>query len=365
MNDFKLSSIRHYITILEAEEANPYASNPAQAAIYAAMSPEDKAWATKGGGRPDLTDPYIAARAPNKFKPVAVATPVAAPAPAAPAAPAAQEPAAAPAAPAAQEPVAAPAAPAAAPQQAAQPAAAPKQWNKGVLGRGSKGPEVNALQKKLGIPETGVYDAATITAVQGLQKKLGVAADGAYGPQTKAAHDKSGQGAQPSANVAPAGQPPSTAARPELGTVKGATQAIPTAPVDPTNPSGVGAKAELTPDQAAVRKDILAQPTDAAGNTTDATGTVYKRDLEWMKNFGQNGAPASAPAPAAPQRAAQPAVPPGQTAGGAVTSRPIQPATGARAQMLQRQQAQNQTPEGMSKSDAQLLEKMLSIAGLR
>jgi hypothetical protein len=49
---------------------NPY-TDPAQAAIYAAMSPADQAWATKGGGRPDLTDPYIAARAPNKFKPAA------------------------------------------------------------------------------------------------------------------------------------------------------------------------------------------------------------------------------------------------------------------------------------------------------
>lgn len=53
-----------------APAANPY-TDPVQAAIYAAMSPADQAWATKGGGRPDLTDKYIAARAPNKFKPVA------------------------------------------------------------------------------------------------------------------------------------------------------------------------------------------------------------------------------------------------------------------------------------------------------
>jgi hypothetical protein len=50
---------------------NPYANDPKQAAIYAAMSPEDQAWATKGGGKPDLTDRLIAARAPNGFKPVA------------------------------------------------------------------------------------------------------------------------------------------------------------------------------------------------------------------------------------------------------------------------------------------------------
>jgi peptidoglycan hydrolase-like protein with peptidoglycan-binding domain len=54
---------------------NPYADNPKQAAMYAAMSPADQAWATKGGGKPNLEDPYIAARAPNKFKAVAPATP--------------------------------------------------------------------------------------------------------------------------------------------------------------------------------------------------------------------------------------------------------------------------------------------------
>ena len=58
-----------------AAPANPYANNPAQAAIYAAMSPADQQWATKGGGKPDLTDPYIAARAPNKFKPAAAPAP--------------------------------------------------------------------------------------------------------------------------------------------------------------------------------------------------------------------------------------------------------------------------------------------------
>lgn len=58
-----------------APTANPY-TDPAQAAIYAAISPEDQAWATKGGGRPDLTDPYIAARAPNKFKPAADSGPL-------------------------------------------------------------------------------------------------------------------------------------------------------------------------------------------------------------------------------------------------------------------------------------------------
>lgn len=82
-----MKSLRHYIDILaEAETvANPYTG--ADAEKFARLSPADQAWYTKGGGMPDLNDPYIAARAPNKGKltePVAPATPVAEPAAAAP-----------------------------------------------------------------------------------------------------------------------------------------------------------------------------------------------------------------------------------------------------------------------------------------
>ena len=305
---------------------------------------------------------------------------------------------------------------AATPAPAAAPAAAaPKTWNKGVLGKGMKGPEVSALQKKLGIADTGTYDAATIAAVQALQKKLGVAADGAYGPGTKAAHDKMPpeQAATPApaapVNQAAPGQPGfttgATADMVDTGAAKGAanaaarsstttdpgqtslnarvTTAIPDKPVDPTNPSGVGANASLTPDQAAVRKDILAQPTDAAGNTTDATGTIYKRDLDWMKRFGQNApaqtaapaqTPPAAPAQTPPAAPAQtpPAAPaqtppaaPGETAGGASTARRVVPATGARAQQLQRQQAQNQMPESRDTPFQKQLNAMKRIAGLK
>lgn len=192
------------------------------------------------------------------------------------------------------------------PAAAALAAAAPKTWNKGVLGKGMKGPEVSALQKKLGIPETGVYDAATIAAVQALQKKLGVAADGAYGPGTKAAHDKIPQQAATPApvNAAAPGQPPSTAADPSKGTVAGATKAIPTSPVDPTNPSGVGAKADLTPQEIGTKAAILTAPRDAKGNTTDATGTVYKKDLDWLQRFGANTQPAASQQAATPKPAA-------------------------------------------------------------
>jgi murein L,D-transpeptidase YcbB/YkuD len=78
------------------------------------------------------------------------------------------------------------------PTQSGQPRpAAASQWNPGVLGMGSNGSEVEALQRKLGIEADGKYGPATKKAVEELQKKLGVSVDGAYGPVTKKAHEAS------------------------------------------------------------------------------------------------------------------------------------------------------------------------------
>lgn len=90
-----MKSLRYYIDILseaEAPTSMPKVTNPytgADAEKFARLSPADQAWYTKGGGKPDLNDPYIAARAPNKGKLTA---------PSAPAAPASAAPAPAPAA---------------------------------------------------------------------------------------------------------------------------------------------------------------------------------------------------------------------------------------------------------------------------
>ena len=54
-----------------AAGAAPAVKNPyqgADAAKFAAMSPQDQAWLTKGGGVPDINDEFILARAPNKGK---------------------------------------------------------------------------------------------------------------------------------------------------------------------------------------------------------------------------------------------------------------------------------------------------------
>lgn len=54
---------------------NPYQG--ADAAKFAAMSPADQAWLTKGGGQPDINDQFILARAPNKGAAVAKPAPAA------------------------------------------------------------------------------------------------------------------------------------------------------------------------------------------------------------------------------------------------------------------------------------------------
>ena len=82
-----------------------------------------------------------------------------------------------------------------------------KQWAPGVLGMGSRGPEVQALQKQLGVPEDGIFGPETKKAVQALQQKLGVTADGAYGPITKQAYTASQATTQPAPVQAPATQP--------------------------------------------------------------------------------------------------------------------------------------------------------------
>jgi hypothetical protein len=124
--------------------------------------------------------------------------------------------------------------PVAAPKPATGTPVAPKpaaSWNPGVLGLGSSGPEVKALQKKLGIPDDGQFGPATKKAVEELQKKLSVTVDGAYGPVTKKAHEASPQ-AQAPATPAPQAQAPATPAPQAQAPATPAPQAQIPAPAD-------------------------------------------------------------------------------------------------------------------------------------
>jgi peptidoglycan hydrolase-like protein with peptidoglycan-binding domain len=190
-------------------------------------------------------------------------------------------------APAVAFPVAAPVAAQPAAPVAAQPAA-PKQWNTGVLGAGSKGTEVEALQKKLGIAADGSYGSATRDAVIALQKKLGVTADGAYGPQTKAAHDKmrSGSGAMPATSQAAPDQVTQT--QQTFNTTQGVAQgrinpnslrgqtttATPQVAPPAGNPSGVGKNAAYTSAQITTAKELLADPQVSPRDKAWAQGVV-------------------------------------------------------------------------------------------
>jgi len=51
---------------------NPY-TTPEDRAKFDSLSPADQAWLTKGGGKPDINDPFILARSPNKGKPATAA----------------------------------------------------------------------------------------------------------------------------------------------------------------------------------------------------------------------------------------------------------------------------------------------------
>jgi hypothetical protein len=219
---------------------NPYQG--ADAAKFAAMSPADQAWLTKGGGKPDINDEFILARAPNKG---AAVTPAAAPGGAAQPASAlpagmtqadvdaAQnrsepEPAAASALPAGmtqaqvdqaqnrEEPSALPAGmtqaqvdqaqnrtePGATPSGAAQPA-------KPAAGASNKSmtPAINAYASRMGLLKNNKPDVA---AIKKFQKDNGLKDDGVIGPNTAGAilsaqkPGAGGRGGPTAAQAAPA-----------------------------------------------------------------------------------------------------------------------------------------------------------------
>jgi peptidoglycan hydrolase-like protein with peptidoglycan-binding domain len=79
-----------------------------------------------------------------------------------------------------------------------------------LLTVGSSGTQVAAIQRALGILETGTYDSATRRAVRAFQARNGLLVDGIVGPQTRAAMGLAGPPAQ-SARIAGSASPMLTA----------------------------------------------------------------------------------------------------------------------------------------------------------
>jgi peptidoglycan hydrolase-like protein with peptidoglycan-binding domain len=69
--------------------------------------------------------------------------------------------------------------------EAVAPAAPPvPTWWKRTLRQGSRGTDVKALQRALGLKDDGIFGPATHAAVVGFQRTAGLAADGIVGPMT-------------------------------------------------------------------------------------------------------------------------------------------------------------------------------------
>jgi len=87
-----------------------------------------------------------------------------------------------------------------------------------LLRRGSQGPEVAAIQAKLGIPADGVFGPRTDAAVRSYQARMGLVVDGIVGPITRGALNggSSGSGSTSSQGPAPS-RPVTIAVQQKLG----------------------------------------------------------------------------------------------------------------------------------------------------
>ena len=72
----------------------------------------------------------------------------------------------------------------ASPTPAPNPAALVARYRNLILVPGSRGPAVSVVQHLLGIPATGVFDAATVAAVKQFQGSHGIGRTGNVGPYT-------------------------------------------------------------------------------------------------------------------------------------------------------------------------------------
>ena len=212
-------------------------------------------------------------------------------------------------------------------------------WNKGVLGIGSTGPEVDELRRRLGLaPNGGKFDNETRDAVIQRQKELGVTADGAWGPGTARADAAKPKQTAPmaSANDGDAGEAEGRANRDRM-----------TTPPASANDGDAG-EAEARPKQIARGYDMF---TDRKSFKTDSVevninGSMYQMFLNSDGHYyipGEN---------VPRQRNGQNVYRPGER----------MPMQGPKTAPFPRGY---QGTSQMESADNQLLKTMLTIAGLR
>lgn len=79
-----------------------------------------------------------------------------------------------------------------------------------VLRAGQSGDDVKAMQRQLGLAQTGTFDAPTLRAVKDFQAKQGLTVDGLVGPKTLAALSAASQPQQPTVTAPRSPEPPET-----------------------------------------------------------------------------------------------------------------------------------------------------------
>lgn len=292
-----MKSLRDYINIVDEtlkEAENPYTG--ADAEKFARLSPEDQAWYTKGGGKPDLNDPYIAARAPNKGK--------LGPAPAAPAA----------AAPATAAPAAAPAAGPDTSTAAGAMAAAPTGTGGPTAGANDEGNAGEEEAKAYMQAQQAAAAGGAANVAQGLKPPAaGASAEGDAGEkqaQAAAAAAPTAQAATPA--PAPAAAPDQSDAETARLARQNAAAAPPPTPATPAAPANrdampfgkafADAKAKGEKEftwkgkkYAVAMAKPAAKPAQAA--TPAAQPGMWDRFKNWATGGGKAGTPAGGTAP--------------------------------------------------------------------
>lgn len=148
-------------------------------------------------------------------------------------------------------------------------------YGSGVLGIGSTGTSVAALQKQLGISADGIYGPQTQAAVEAYQRAHGLQVDGLAGPQTMSALTR---GTASSPKPAPTGTPTKSVPAP-------VSMSTAPAPAPASAPSSSGSSVPSQQDQLQALFNQLLQTIN--GNGSDQTQLQTEAQQEAQAQYQQ------------------------------------------------------------------------------